>query len=122
MPWGSLGIKKGDRVGVHLPTCPQYVIAYHAVLHLGAIVVNLNPMYTAEELKALAQNTGITTLFTFDMVLSNIRSLCGDVEIPRVIVTRVTDYINGFQPKHSGRNGSGKRLASFLFAPQRVFR
>ncbi|MBW1774865.1 MAG: AMP-binding protein, partial [Deltaproteobacteria bacterium] len=93
---GSLGIKKGDRVGVHLPTCPQYVIAYHAVLHLGAIVVNLNPMYTAEELKALAQNTGITTLFTFDMVLSNIRSLCGDVEIPRVIVTRVTDYINGF--------------------------
>jgi len=53
-------------------------------------------MYTAEELKALAQNTGITTLFTFDMVLSNIRSLCGDVEIPRVIVTRVTDYINGF--------------------------
>jgi len=92
----ALGVKKGDRVGVHLPTCPQYVIAYHAILHLGAIVVNLNPMYTAEELKALAQNTGITTLFTFDMVLSNIRSLCGEVEIPRVIVTRVTDYINGF--------------------------
>lgn len=92
----ALGVKKGDRAGVHLPTCPQYVIAYHAILHLGAIVVNLNPMYTAEELKALAKNTGITTLFTFDMVLPNIRSLCGEVEIPRVIVTRVTDAIHGF--------------------------
>ncbi|MCJ7664488.1 MAG: AMP-binding protein, partial [Desulfobacterales bacterium] len=38
---GALGIKKGDRVGIHLPNCPQYLIAYYAVLSLGAIVVNL---------------------------------------------------------------------------------
>ncbi len=92
---GALGIQKGERVGVHLPTCPQYVIAYHAVLSLGAIVVNLNPMYTTEELKALVENTGITTLITFDMVLPNIRPLCQAVEIPRVIVTKVTDFIEG---------------------------
>ena len=36
---GALGVKKGDRVGLHLPTSPQYVISYHAVLSLGAIVV-----------------------------------------------------------------------------------
>jgi long-chain acyl-CoA synthetase len=94
---GALGIKKGDRVGLHLPTCPQYVIAFYSVLSLGAIGVNLNPMYTAAELTALASNTGITTLFTFDRVLPNIRPLCRDVEIPRVVVTRVTDYINGFE-------------------------
>ena len=93
---GTLGVQKGERVGLHLPTCPQYVIAYHAALTLGAIVVNLNPMYTAEELKALAENTGITTLFTFGMVLPNIRPVCQALEIPRVIVTRITDYINGF--------------------------
>ena len=92
---GGLGVQKGDRVGLHLPTCPQYVIAYHAVLSLGAIVVNLNPMYTTEELKALVQDTGITTLITFDMVLPNIRPLCQAVEIPRVVVTRITDYIDG---------------------------
>jgi len=92
---GTLGVRKGDRVGLHLPTSPQYVIAYHAVLSLGAIVVNLNPMYTAEELKALAENTGISTLITFDMVLANIRSLCQEVEIHRVIVTKITDYIEG---------------------------
>jgi len=93
---GGLGVQKGDRVGLHLPTCPQYVITYHAVLSLGAIVVNLNPMYTTPELEALARNTGITTLITFDMVLDNIRPMCQAVEILRVIVTKITDYIDGF--------------------------
>jgi long-chain acyl-CoA synthetase len=93
---GALGIAKGDRVGLHLPNCPQYPIAYYAALSLGAIVVNLNPMYTPEELKALAAKTGISTLITFDMVLPHIKSLCQDVPISRIIVTRVTDYINGF--------------------------
>ncbi|MCJ7782486.1 MAG: AMP-binding protein, partial [Desulfobacterales bacterium] len=92
---GALGVKKGDRVGIHLPNCPQYMIAYYAVLSLGAIVVNLNPMYTAEELKLIVENTGMTTLFTFDMVLPAVRTLCKAVKIPRVVVTKVTDYIKG---------------------------
>ena len=92
----GLGVKKGDRVGVHLPNCPQYIIAYYGAMSLGAIVVNLNPMYTAEELKGLSENTGLKTLFTFDMVLPNIRALCQSVEIDNIIVTRVTDYIDGF--------------------------
>jgi len=93
---GEMGVKKGDRIGVHLPNCPQYIIAYYAALTLGAVVVNLNPMYTADELKALTADTGVSTLFTFDMVLPNIRPLCREVEFARVIVTRVTDYIDGF--------------------------
>ena len=93
---GALGVQKGERVGLHLPTSPQYVIAYHAAMSLGGIVVNLNPMYTTDELKALTEKTGITTLITFDMVLQNIRPLCKNLEIPRVIVTAVTDFIGGF--------------------------
>ena len=92
---GELGVRKGDRLGLHLPTCPQYVIAYYAALSLGAIVVNLNPMYTMDELKKIAEDTGLTTLFTFGMVLHNVRSLCESVEISRVIVTKITDYIQG---------------------------
>jgi long-chain acyl-CoA synthetase len=92
---GSLGVQKGERVGIHLPNCPQYPIAYYAVLSLGAIVVNLNPMYTAEELKLMANVTGLTTLITFDMVLPAIRVLFKEVHIPRVIVTKITDYIKG---------------------------
>lgn len=93
---GTLGVRKGDRVAIHLPNCPQYIIAYYAAMTLGAVVVNLNPMYTVDELKALVGNTGVTTLFTFDMVLANIRPLCREVDLKRVIVTRPTDYIDGF--------------------------
>ena len=92
---GELGVQKGDRIGIHLPNCPQYVISYYAALFLGGIVVNLNPMYTTEELKALTDNTGVTTLITFDMVLPFIRSLCQEKEIPRVVVTKVEDFIDG---------------------------
>ena len=94
---GEMGVKKGDRIGLHLPNCPQYIIAYFAALNLGAVVVNLNPMYTVDELKTLITDTGISTLFTFDMVLPNIRPICQDVPIARVVVTRVTDYIDGFE-------------------------
>jgi long-chain acyl-CoA synthetase len=92
---GSMGVQKGERVGIHLPNCPQYPIAYYAALSLGAIVVNLNPLYTAGELKLMATTADLTTLITFDMVLPTIRVLCKEVPIPRVIVTKVTDYIKG---------------------------
>jgi long-chain acyl-CoA synthetase len=92
---GGLGVQKGERVGIHLPNCPQYLIAYYAVLSLGAIVVNLNPMYTAEELKLMAKVTELTTLITFDMVLPTICALYKEVPIARVVVTKVTDYIKG---------------------------
>ena len=93
---GALGVKKGELVGIHLPNCPQYPIAYYAALSLGAIVVNLNPMYTTDELKMTALATGMTTLVTFDMVLPAVRALCKEVPIPRVIATGITDYIKGF--------------------------
>ena len=92
----KLGIKKGDRVAVHLPNCPQYAIAYYATMSLGAIVVNLNPMYTAEELIAINNNTGTTAMFSFDMVMPHIKALAAGTDISKIIVTRVTDYIQGF--------------------------
>ncbi|MFW6052755.1 MAG: long-chain-fatty-acid--CoA ligase [Desulfosalsimonas sp.] len=99
---GEMGVKKGDRVALHLPNSPQYVIAFYATLSLGAVVVNLNPMYTADELSAICENTGVSTLFTFDMVLQNIRSLTQRVRIPRVVVTKVTDFIEGFPVSTAG--------------------
>ena len=90
-----MGVKKGDRVGVHLPNCPQYIIAYYASLTIGAIVVNINPLYTPSELKHIFDNTGMTTLVTGDVSLEAVRALCKQVEIPRVIVTSIYDYGGG---------------------------
>ncbi|MBN2026818.1 MAG: long-chain fatty acid--CoA ligase [Actinobacteria bacterium] len=93
----GLEVSKGDRVGLHLPNVPQYPIAYFAALSVGAIVVNLNPLYTADELKQIVTTTGLNTLITFDMVLPNIRALVAQVDIPNVIVTKVTDFIKGME-------------------------
>ncbi len=92
----QLGVKKGDRVGIALPNCPQYIIAYHATLSVGAMVVNMNPLYTHDELKFMMENTGQETLITFDGALPTMRPLARELELKRMIVTRVTDYINGF--------------------------
>jgi long-chain acyl-CoA synthetase len=89
---GAMGVQKGDRVGLHLPTCPQYIIAYYAALSLGAIVVNLNPIYKADELEGFFISTGISTLFTIDTAMPTVLELCQRVKIDRVIVTRLSDY------------------------------
>lgn len=91
----ELGVKQGDRVGIHLPNIPQYVISYYATLSLGAIVVNFNPLYTPEELKPLIEQAGVTTIITFDMVIPNVKAVCQEVEIPRVIATSVFDFMTG---------------------------
>jgi long-chain acyl-CoA synthetase len=88
----ALGVDKGERVGIHLPTCPQYVIAFRAVLSLGAIVVNLNPLYPANELITIADQTTLTTLITIDKALPSVRQLCQELKIPRVIVSDSADF------------------------------
>lgn len=94
----NLGVAKGDRVGLHLPTCPEYVIAYRSVLSLGAIIVNLNPIYPAEELTSIAKQTDITTLITTEESLPQVRILCQNFKIPRVIVS-LSKYFSGHNEK-----------------------
>ena len=91
----KMGVKKGDRVGLALPNCPQYPIAYYASLSAGAIVVNMNPMYTHDELKFMMENSGLQTLFTFDGALGVMRPLAKELGLKNVIITKVSDYIQG---------------------------
>ena len=42
----ELGVKKGDCVALVMPNCPQHIIAFSAVMRLGATVVEHNPLYT----------------------------------------------------------------------------
>src|SRR5579862_7937708 len=62
----GLGIVKGDRVGIMLPNCPQYIVAAFAVLRLGAVIVNINPSYTPRELAIIAGDSGARVLITLD--------------------------------------------------------
>jgi len=103
----ELGVRKGDRVGIHLPNCPQYLIAYYGALSLGAIVVNLNPAYPKEELSMIVSNTGLSTLFTLDEGAARIKDLCRDIPIARVILTNRRDYAKEKGTGISGVEGPG---------------
>ncbi len=46
----ALGVKPGIKVGLYLPNCPQYVVAYNAILKAGGTVVNFSPLYSVDEL------------------------------------------------------------------------
>jgi len=91
----DLGVKKGDRIGIFLPNSPQFVIAYWAIISVGAIVVNINPLSAKDELRFIVENTGMNGILSFDMVLPNLRAVLEEVDIPLVIVTRLTDFVNG---------------------------
>ena len=87
------GIKKGDRVAILLPNCPQFTIAYWSILMAGAILVNVNPLYTSEELNFVFKDSGLTGLITFDAVVPTIKPLCKEMNIPTVIVTKLSDFM-----------------------------
>lgn len=85
-----LGVKPGDRVALVMPSCPQHVIAYHAVLRLGAIVAEHNPLYTRSELLTQYRDHGATITIAWDKVAPTVQSLAGEVEVRRVISVNMT--------------------------------
>ncbi len=89
----KLGVKKGDRVAIQLPNCPQYIIAYYGVMYLGAIVANVNPLYTVDEISNILKITNATIMITFSMILDTVHEACEKVGLSTVIVTAVTDYV-----------------------------
>ena len=58
----SLGVGKGDRVGIWAPNCAEWVFAQYATAQIGAILVNVNPAYRVHELEYVLNQAGIHTL------------------------------------------------------------
>jgi long-chain acyl-CoA synthetase len=62
----KVGIEKGDRVALMLPNCPQYPISYFAALLCGATIVQVNPMYKADELLHVLNDSGSKCIIAYD--------------------------------------------------------
>ena len=60
----TLGVKKGDRIGLFLPNVPHYLAAYYGAMKMGAAVVNFSPLYTVDELAHQVEDSGTKLLFT----------------------------------------------------------
>ncbi len=88
----GLGVKQGDRIGIMLPNCPQYMIAAFAVLRLGAVVVNINPLYTPRELAVVAADAGVRLLMTLDLLAGSALGVRDQTPIEKIIITSAAEY------------------------------
>ncbi|GHD44315.1 long-chain fatty acid--CoA ligase [Mycetocola manganoxydans] len=85
-----LGVNKGDRVAIVLPNCPQHVVAFYAVLRLGAVIVEHNPLYTARELRHQFEDHGARVVIAWDKVAGTITDFPADLPLDAVISVDVT--------------------------------
>jgi long-chain acyl-CoA synthetase len=106
------GIVKGDRVGIMLPNCPQYVIAVFAVVRLGAIVVNINPAYALPEIEHLVGDSGIRMLLTLDRLAAGALALRSKTVLETVIITSLAEFSPEATPP--GAIADTTRLADLL--------
>ncbi|MFZ5919142.1 MAG: long-chain-fatty-acid--CoA ligase [Chloroflexota bacterium] len=88
----AFGIKKGDRVAIHLPNCPQFPIAYYAVLRIGAIVVPCNPLYTAREMRHQLRDSGAEVMVTLSAMYPLIKQIRSETNLRHVIVAKIKTY------------------------------
>ncbi|QHC64895.1 AMP-binding protein [Rathayibacter festucae] len=85
-----LGVRAGDRVALVLPNCPEHVIAFYAVLRLGAIVVEHNPLYTPRELRRQFEDHGARVAVVWNRTADVIAALPADLGVERVVSIDLT--------------------------------
>jgi long-chain acyl-CoA synthetase len=93
--FAALGVRKGTRVGLMLPNCPYYVIAYYAVLAIGGTVVNLNPLYAPPEIRHLVEDAGVEVILTLDLKphYALLAPLLGPSGIRKIVLCPMADIL-----------------------------
>jgi long-chain acyl-CoA synthetase len=85
------GIGPGDRVGLYLPNCPAYPIAFFGTLWRGATVVQVSPLYLGQDLVRLLQDSEPKTLVTLEFLYPNLAKVRAECPLPSVFVARLRE-------------------------------
>jgi len=88
----ALGIKRGERIALLLPNCPQFLIAQYGAWKIGAIVAPLNPIYTESELEGPLREQGVETIVTLTRFYQRIKSIQKRTPLRRIIASNIKDY------------------------------
>jgi long-chain acyl-CoA synthetase len=89
----QLGVRKGDRVALLLPNCPQFFIAEFGAWKAGAIVVAINPTYTERELELTLASTGAETIVVLTPFYARAKSIQTSTAVRRVVATSIKEYL-----------------------------
>ncbi|MHA1966318.1 MAG: AMP-binding protein [Candidatus Hodarchaeales archaeon] len=91
----SLGIEKGDKIGIFSPNLPQWVIAFFGILKSGAIVVPISPLLGSEDLKHTIQDSEAKMIIALDILYPTIEEVCTDCEsLETIILTSLGDLLS----------------------------
>jgi long-chain acyl-CoA synthetase len=85
-----LGMRKGDPVALIMPNCPQHVIAFYAILRLGAIVIEHNPLYTAREMRHQFEEHGAKFAIAWDKVVPTLQAFPSDLPLDHIVSIDLT--------------------------------
>ena len=86
------GFKKGDRISLYLPNCPQYTIAYYGALRAGGILVPSNALYMPREIAHQVQDSGATYMVVLSLLYNRLKQVRGGLNLEKVIVTNIKEY------------------------------
>ncbi len=97
----QLGLGPGEKVAIMLPNCPQYVVAYYAILKLGGMVVNVNPMYVERELEFQLKDAGVANIIAGHEFYPRLAAVREKVGLKRIILTDSSDAFLANSPSVS---------------------
>ena len=112
----SLGVQKGDRIVLDMQNCPQLVIAHFAILRANAVVVPVNPMNRAEELKHyITDPDARIAITTGDLAPELAKANEGVPEAQRLQHLIVTQFTDAFDTQVSGDDAPADSWRDWLF-------
>ncbi|MFD0920448.1 AMP-binding protein [Saccharopolyspora rosea] len=94
----EVGVRRGDRVGVLLPNCPQFVIAMMGILKHGAVHVPVNPMFRRHELAHELTDAGVEVLVAATELLPLVEEVRAGTPLREVLPTSPTDLLPAEPP------------------------
>jgi long-chain acyl-CoA synthetase len=87
------GVKKGDRVALIMPNCPQAIICRLGAWKAGGILVHLNPMYTESELEHALKDCGAETVVVLTAFYNQFKKIQSHTDVRLVIATNIKEYL-----------------------------
>ena len=89
-----LGLKKGDRLAICMPNLLQYPIAVFGALRAGVVIVNVNPLYTAREMRYQLRDADVKAILILSNFAHTLEEIVDDVNPIEIIVTDVGDMLS----------------------------
>lgn len=93
----SLGLPKGSRVALMMPNVPAYLVALLGTLRAGHAVVNVNPLYTPDELQRQLQDSGAAVIVILENFAHTLQSVSDRGQLKHVVVTGPGDLLGGLK-------------------------